>query len=196
MKPEFDFDAATHTYWLDGRRLPSVTQMIQALLPMPPVDDYYLQRGSATHHGCHLFDQGRLDWSTVDPEIEPRIRAWEKFRREFPCTIKANEERFAHPRLSYAGTIDRMLDADDLIVCDLKNSVSPHVELQLAFYSMLWLENRKEKVQSAVAVELLEDGNYRCHWLDRFELKRAEQEATALLTVYNFASRNKLLRKP
>lgn len=197
----FRFDAETHTYTLGGRRLPSATQVIQALLPMPPVDEWYLQRGTATHHGCRLLDDGRLDWSTVDAEIEPRIRAWQKFRREWPAKLVANEQPLVHARLGYAGTVDRVfrdpggLNPGGLLtICDLKNSVSPQVYLQMAAYSLLWAANDGGTCQQAVAVELTEDATYRCHWMSRAELRRAEQQWLALLTVYGFAETHNLLR--
>lgn len=192
------FDAETHKYTLDGVQLPSVTQIIKAILPpvFEGATEWHMQRGTATHYACELLDHGVLDWSSVDPEIEPRVRAWQKFRREYPATIKANEMRMASTRYQFAGTVDRILDseADDTVVCDLKNSVAPQVFLQLAFYSLLFAENAKEKPHAAVAVELQDDGSYRTHWLNNRELRRAEQQALALLTTYNFAQQHNLLR--
>lgn len=193
-----DFDATTHTYTLDGKRLPSVTQIIKAVLPYdfgPGVGDWHMQRGTATHHGCRLLDEGRLDWSTVDPEIEPRIRAWEKFRRDWPAELVANERQLASAKYGYAGTLDRMFDRAGQIVADIKNSVSPQVRLQLAAYSLLWTENGGGKVCQAVAVELDKSGTYSCHWMNKHELRRAEQQWLALLTVYGFAREYNLLRK-
>lgn len=191
-----EFSEDRHEYRLNGKTLPGVTQVINAILPYWKVDDYYLQRGTATHYGCELFDQGRLDWKSVDPAIEPRIRAWEKFRREYPATIKCSERRMASERYQFAGTVDRVLDSesDDTVICDLKNSVSPQVFLQMAAYSILFTENAKEKPQAAVAVELQDDGNYRTHWINSRELRRAEQQWLALLTVHGFATTHNLIK--
>lgn len=191
----FEFIEETHTYKLDGKELPSVTRIIDSLLPYWKVDEFYLQRGRATHHGCRLLDENRLDWSSVDAEIKPRIQAWQKFRRDYPAEIVACEKPMAHSNLRYAGTLDRMLDfKGEQVICDLKNSVSAQVRLQLALYSMAWTANGGRIVQKAVAVELDESGTYSCLWLSRQELRRAEQQALALLTVYNFAVEHKLLK--
>ena len=196
MKPQFHFDAATHTYTLDGVRVPSVTQIIQSLLPLPPIDPWYLERGRATHLACELLDRGTLDWSSVDSEIEPRVRAWEKFRQDWPAEILANELPLASEKYQFAGTLDRMLISDRVAptLIDLKNSFSPQYYLQLAGYSILWRENRPVKPYNAGAVELRDDGTYRCHWMTRYELQTAEQQFLALLTVYGFATKHNLLK--
>lgn len=192
----FEFDEATHTYRLNGSVLPSVTQIINAILPVYQASDWHLQRGTATHHACFLLDCGVLDWSSVDPEIEPRVKAWEKFRRDFGGKIMANEQRLASKKMRFAGTLDRLvLKGNDLIVADLKNSVSPQVKLQLALYSILWKENTGQAITKAVAVELREDGSYVCHWQDKRELRQAEQTAISLLSVFGFAKSNGLVRE-
>lgn len=184
------------TYMLDGKRLPSVTEIINAIFPMPPVDPWYLQRGTATHLACELADKGMLDWGSVDSEILPRVEAWMKFRRDLPMPIVANEQGMKSATYRFAGTVDRVFDGSDgVIVADLKNSVSPQVALQLAMYSILWTETRKQKVETAVAVELLETGDYRCHWLKSKALRLAERQALALITVYGFAVANNLVKE-
>lgn len=192
-----DFDESTHTYRIDGVRVPSVTQVIQAILP-PRYEfagEWHMQRGAATHHGCRLLDEGRLDWASVDPEIEPRIRAWQQFRQQYGGEIVANEQPLASLKHRYAGTLDRMIEkGQSLIVADLKNSVAAQVYLQLAAYSLLWKEETGWTPSDAVAVELLEGGEYRCRWMNKHELRRAEQQWLALLTVFNFAQEHKLLK--
>ncbi len=185
----FTFDPESHSYRLNGAVLPSVTTVIRSIVPGWDVGDYFLQRGRATHHGCHLLDAGTLDHETVAEEIRPRINAWAKFRADFPAEIVASEVPHAHPLFRYAGTVDRILkDArGDLIVADLKNSISCHVIPQLGAYSLVWIANHsKQLIRKAVAVELNENGTYRCQWLTTPELRRAEQTFLAMLTVYGF----------
>lgn len=191
------FNEAEHSYTLDGVRLPSVTQIINAILPVYQAAEWHLQRGTATHHGCRLLDEGRLDWSTVDPEIEPRIRAWEKFRRDFPAAeLIACERPMASAKCRFAGTMDRMFDRmGKLTVIDIKNSVSAQVRLQLGAYSLLWKESTGKQVDTSAAIELTEDGKYKAYWFDKNELRRNEQQFIACLTVFNFAQQHDLLRK-
>lgn len=190
------FDADTHQYRLDGMPLPSVTQVIKAVLPSPYfIDEWYLQRGTATHLACELLDQGRLDWSSVDPEILPRVRAYEEWARgrEFI----AIEKRLASREHGYAGTLDRMIriaGLDWLILADLKNSYYPQCRLQLGAYSLLWQENYGDDVFDALIVELKEDGKVKEHWLNPKELREAERLWLAVLSVYDFAANNSLLK--
>lgn len=195
----FEINRREHTYRIDGRRVPSVTEIINSVLPYdygPGIGEWHMARGTATHHGCQLLDEGRLDWNSVDPEIKPRIRAWEKFRRDWPAEMVACEQPLAHAKCGYAGTLDRLFErAGEQVICDLKNSVSPQVRLQLAGYSLAWTANGGRVIGKAVAVELSKNGGYKCHWMSKQELRRAEQQWLALLTVYGFMAEHNLLRK-
>ena len=194
----FTFDADAHVYRLNGAALPSVTSVIRAVVPSWEVGDYFLQRGRATHYGCHLLDAGTLDHDTVAEEIRPRIAAWAKFRADFPAEIVASEMPYAHKMFRYAGTLDRLLKDQhgDLLVADLKNSISPHVIPQLGAYSLLWTANHPtQKLRKAVAVELRDNGTYACQWLTAPELRRAEQTFLAMLTVYGFIQQHNLLKE-
>lgn len=192
-----EFDEVHHEYRLNGKVLPSVTAIIRAIIP-PQYEfagEWHMNRGTATHRACELADQGRLDWSSVDPEIEPRVRAWQRFRLDWPAEIMANESRLAHEGLRYAGTIDRMFrHQGKLVLADIKNSIVPQVRLQLGLYSLAWTATHRTKVDRAVAVELLENGNYKCHWLSPPELRQAERQGVALKAVYDFAELHGLLR--
>lgn len=191
------FDEEKHEYRLRGKVLPSVTQIIKAILP-PQYEfagEWHMQRGAATHKACELFDQGVLDWASVDPEIEPRVKAWQRFRSDWPAEIVANETRLAHEGLRYAGTIDRMFrHQGKLVLADIKNSVAQQVRLQLGLYSLAWTATKLTKVDRAVAVELLENGSYKCHWFLPSELRQAERQGVALKAVYDFAEQHGLLK--
>lgn len=189
-----EFDAETHTYKLNGKVVPSVTQVIRAVLPERPVDEFYLGRGRAIHHGCRLLDEGRLDWSTVAPEIEPRIRAWQNFRVDLcgyrPCAI---EQPLGSEALQFAGTLDRVFERQgaDWTLMDLKSTISPQARVQLGGYSILWSaqwrgEGPRRPLKRAGAIELQDDGQYKALWLDQRELRLAEQVFVACLTVFNF----------
>lgn len=196
-KDALTFDAETHTYRVDGVAVPSVTGIINAILPVWQADEWYLQRGAAIHYGCALMDCGELDWQSVAPEIEPRIMAWGKFRTDWPADIVAVETAVSHSLYRYAGTLDRMfVRSGDLVVCDIKSSIAPQVRPQLGGYALAWnATHPKQKVKSAVAVELRDDGTYRADWLSTADLRRAEQQFIALLTVFNFASEHNLLKR-
>lgn len=193
VAPSLQFDPETHVYTLNGAVIPSVTQVISSILPGWQASEWHMQRGTAMHHGCRLMDEGRLDWSTVAPEIEGRLRAWEKFRAEGSAVVVACEKALYHPLYRFAGTLDRILSRNnEIAVADIKSTIAPQVKIQLGFYSLLWTANTKEKLTHAVAVELSDEGSYRTLWLDSPELRLAERTALAALTIFNFKAQEKL----
>ncbi|MDO8598041.1 MAG: hypothetical protein Q7R45_15640, partial [Sulfuricaulis sp.] len=123
------FDADRHEYRIGERIVPSVTQIIRAVLPGWQASEWHMQRGTALHHGCRLLDQGVLDWASVSPEIMPRVLAWQQFRLDAYATISAVEVQLASDRYWFAGTCDRVLarGVDSDIICELKSTVEPQV---------------------------------------------------------------------
>ena len=187
-----EYNDAKHEYRVDGRVLPHVTGIIKSVLPMEQfASDWHMQRGTATHYACELLDRGVLDWSSVDLEILPRVRAYQSFREQYPVAVVANETKLVHPVFLYAGKLDRVFETDEgkLILCDIKNSVSAQVRVQLGLYSLAWEAVMKRKISKAVAVELMGDGRFKCLWVDGIELRDAEKAAIACLTVHNFKTK-------
>lgn len=117
------FDAATHTYRLDGQVVPSVTQILgEAGL----IDDrWYTEesqlRGRTVHVITALDDRGELDEAKVDAEYRGYLDAWRRFKAETKCEILSVEERVCNFVYRYAGTIDRRIRLPGLIeLGDLK----------------------------------------------------------------------------
>ncbi len=192
---KLDFDPAEHAYRIDGVRVPSVTQVIRHVVPGFQADPYYLQRGTAIHHGCRLLDDGKLDWSSVAPEILPRIQAWEKFRHDWPAELVANEKPLGNPLLMFAGTLDRLFRWEGkLVLADIKSSFEPQSFLQLGGYANLVAGNSEvgQRVHRGVVVEVRDDGTYRAEWRDQGALRRAEQQFLACLTIYGFMKTHNL----
>lgn len=196
------FDAETHTYRIDGRAVPSVTQVIEYVMPSnygPMTDehrDYVMNRGSAVHHGCRLADEGRLDWATVAPEIEQRIRAWLKFRADHPhWEIVLNETPLGSNLYGFAGTPDRLFRHDGHYnLVDLKGTIVPQNRIQLGGYHQLLSEKRYDSIQNAVLVALNDDGTYRAEWTGAFELRRMKNLFLSCLSMFNFMQEHNLLK--
>lgn len=190
------FNAEKHEYLLNGERLPSVTGIIGAVIPGFQASQWHMDRGTATHHGCRLLDEGRLDWTSVDPEIKPRIEAWKAFNSTLDINTEtiAIELPMASSVYRFAGTCDRIYrNGDGITIIDIKSTIEPQVRLQLGAYSLLFVAPKVAR--QAGAVECRADGTYKTLWLNSRELKRAEQQFLALLTVYNFMSEHGLLPK-
>jgi hypothetical protein len=85
------FDPVPHTYSVDGVRLPSVTQVLQAadIINFDGVPQPILlaarDRGAAVHQACHYFNEDDLDveaFAAEFPTYWPYLSAWITFRRE------------------------------------------------------------------------------------------------------------------
>jgi len=82
------FDDATHTYTLDGERLPSVTGILQRSgainfdhIP-PSILDKARDRGTAVHRAVHYYNENDLDvdaFRSAFPDYWPYVSAWIAF---------------------------------------------------------------------------------------------------------------------
>jgi hypothetical protein len=191
MQNKLSFDEGTHTYRLGDVVVPSVTQIIRAVLPGWEASDWYKQRGRAMHHGCRLLAAGKLDWSSVDEQILPRLKACEKFFADCKGYGKTalrpslSEHALASKKYMFAGTLDLVLNQDTIV--DYKSSIEPQVRVQLGGYSLLLQENYPDwPFANGFAVELRDNGSYGTIVLNKHELRRAAMTFLACLSVFNF----------
>jgi len=105
----------------------------------PDVLEHARQRGTAVHTACHFLDEGDLDWATVSTEIEPYVRAWERFKKETGVELLEIEKPRHHTMLGFAGTPDRVVKlGGGPAIIDLKSYKPDAVTgVQLAAYSYL-----------------------------------------------------------
>jgi len=181
-----EFDEASHTYRVDGRKVPGVTEVIRAFSPGFQASDWHKQRGIACHAAIALSNLGKLDWKSVDPAIAGRVRAWEKFRRDFGGTVIAVEKKLAHDMYLYAGTLDAAIERKDgIVVVDAKSTVEDFVVWQLAAYAMLFTAKTKRSVRRVGAVRLADDEKYQCTWFDEREIAKAARQFLGMVTTFN-----------
>ncbi len=142
---QFRFEPETHSYFLGKNRLIGVSEAIQAAglkdfsQIAPDVLEHARQRGTAVHAACHFLDEGDLDWATVSPEIEPYVRAWERFKKETGVELIEIEKPKFHATLGFAGTPDRVVNLyPHKGIIDLKTYKPDLVTgVQLSSYSYL-----------------------------------------------------------
>ena len=113
-----EFQESTHTYTLDGVRVPSVTQILKPMYSFYGVPDEVLQAkaelGTNVHRACELLDNDDLDEDSEEglAALEPiagYLAGYKKFKADKKPVVIANEQRLYHPLHKYAGTIDRRL---------------------------------------------------------------------------------------
>lgn len=165
------FDAATHTYRLDGRVVRSVTQLIAQLYrgAFDNIPEAILDRkrdiGVAVHAATELIDADDLDEASVDPAIAGYLEAYRKFLRVEKPEWSMSETQLGHPTLGYAGTLDRAgLVRDSISIVDIKTVVTLHpaIGVQLAGYDILRQHAHSTPMPAKrYALQLRPDGTYK-----------------------------------
>jgi len=168
------FDAETHTYTLDGFRIPSVTEILSPLTAgkYPPngTVEQAARRGSRIHELCALYDMDALP-DEIEPETVPYLEAWAAFVRDWQPEWHFIETPLFDPCEWLAGTVDRIGLIDGrLAVVDIKTAQSldrpARVSLacQLIAYGDLAEQNGIQICRdAALGVQLMKDGTYRLH---------------------------------
>lgn len=166
-------DEATHTYYLNGVRVPSVTQILGYLKDFSGIPPAVLERkrqiGTATHKACELDALGELDDDTVHELIAPYLAGFRKWRAESGAVIKETETFVHHPRLRYAGQLDLIAQLGRWgWLIDIKTAAehSPIWAIQAAGY--LACRHDAASLKRA-ALQLKPDGTYKWHPYDRPE---------------------------
>lgn len=114
MRPDLQFDEASHTYRLAGRVVPSVTQVLKVLEAFDGIPADALEaariRGQYVHAACDLLDRGQLDFATLDPALAPYIDGYQNWLDESGAVVIASELRVSSPYYRYAGTADMLVE--------------------------------------------------------------------------------------
>lgn len=147
---ELAYASETHEYFLDGRKLPSVTTLLKECGIIKTA--FYTKKGSDNGSRRHLltelYDKDILDYSSIAEEDFPFLEAWIKAKAELGIEVKNIEMRVYHPLLGYAGTADRLAeirgDSDippGIYLVDLKCGAKERWHsLQLILYGMAYAE--------------------------------------------------------
>lgn len=109
--PKLEFDEATHTYSFDGRRVPSVTQILAGvgIIDTTWYAEQACTRGAYVAEATALLDRGILDRDSLDPVIRPYVEQWERFCADHGVEILEVERRVGERMHWYAGTLDRVV---------------------------------------------------------------------------------------
>lgn len=178
---QIEFDEPSHTYRLDGKILPSVSQVLKAGNLMPEfyktLDPWYAQRGTAVHLACHLSDIGELDFATVDPQISEFWDAWLKFKQEFDVKVLESEV-IVHDK-EFAGTFDKIVKMFGAVwLLDLKCSTFQSFH---SVQTMAYAQLKGDTTLKRGSVHLKKDGTFafKPHEQRAEDLRRWEEAKTA-----------------
>lgn len=137
------FDEPSHTYRLDGRVVPSVTQILKRVYPnvyssIPPtVLDRKARLGTAVHRTIELWIKGVLDEASVHAEVRPYLDSflgWWDGVRVVGCQV----EKQLYSQAGYAMTRDFFGEIDGqawLIDWKITATRVPTHDLQITGYN-------------------------------------------------------------
>lgn len=192
-----EFNEERHEYRVNGRIIPSVTQVLEVVgisdFSVVPANilDHAKDRGTAVHRACWYDDQGDLDEASLDPEVTPYVSAWRRFRTETGFEPQEIEDQFYCPEFAYCGTFDRVgtMPRWGLVQPDIKTGVeSPSWPIQLAAYNRGRFGRLNPGCRRLV-VQLTRDGRYKLHWYEVGSLTADFNVFAAALQIYNFRKR-------
>jgi hypothetical protein len=159
-----NFDPKEHIYTVDGRVVPSVTQVLNEWQKIKLSGmEYYVNTwdgtiipaeifenagaiGKAVHKGARiLVNGGKLNWEKLpEPLIHP-LREFQRWMEEHEAVPVLSESPMYCEEFDYAGTLDlvcHVKDREDPVLIDYKTSENvTTVGPQTAAYLNMFLEN-------------------------------------------------------
>lgn len=173
------FEPSIHEYRLpDGRRVPSVTEILKATGVSTDFDELGAMSGSiqhaialkrdigqAVHADAHAYDDDDLDLQQVDARVRPYLDAWITFRQNSGLMPLTRERRVFHPTLFYAGTLDGVFLRESAthrgqhVLVDIKigDPVDAAAHLQLAAYQLAHSVESDLSIDERWSVQLTPD---------------------------------------
>jgi hypothetical protein len=163
------FDKSTHSYTLNGRAVPSVTQVLEPLEMFDGIPAHVLEaareRGQFVHEAMALLARDALDWSSLDLDIVPYVEGGKRFLEESGAIVIASEMRVACARIRCAGTFDllaHLRDTECLIEFKATAALPRTVGPQTAAYDRLYQSMRGGRPRKRYCVQL-KPGDYKVH---------------------------------
>jgi hypothetical protein len=88
-------DERSHTYLVDGKPTPSVTQVLPSHWHFVDPDELRIagERGRHVHLACELHCKGELDEASLDPELVPYLDGWKNFISDTGFVAQFTEKR-------------------------------------------------------------------------------------------------------
>lgn len=186
------FDRDSHTYTLDGRVVPSVTQVLEPLQQLEGIPqellEYKSELGRHGHAAAHLMVQNTLEWRSLDPRLTGYLQGAQKFLKDTGFRVLRSEYSMADPDLKVAGTADvfGVMEKDRftwLLDWKFAATVSRTWGPQTAAYDHLVRRTFGGRPNKRGVVQLFPEGGYKLHVCSD---KRDFQWFVSALNVWGF----------
>jgi hypothetical protein len=187
---QLDFDPARHHYFLNGRRIPGVTEVLTygGLLDYDFLSREHraacLARGQAVHRLTQLNDEDRLVESNVPPELAGYLESWRRFRLDYQFRPTLIERRVYNRQFNFAGCLDRtgQIRGGAQVLLDLKTNTAPDaVPIQLSAYGSTLAHPR---AWHRWCVQLCGNGRYKVTAFKLCDFQRDFDAFLAMLAAY------------
>lgn len=157
---DIQFDPQNHRYYVDNKLTPSVTQILGLANLYEFIDKRLLEKagrfGTAVHKATELFDEGTLDFESLDVALIPYLEGWKKFLTDTKFELLESESIVAS-KLGFAGTYDRVgYFNKKLTLLDIKTTaiVPKTTCLQLSAYTQAFQEMTGKHIEQRICVRL------------------------------------------
>lgn len=209
-KDGLTFEPEGHIYRLDGKRIPSLTQILDAAgfidYSMVPLETLKAKAafGTRVHEYCHWFDQGELDLADLKPypQYESRVLGWADFVKDYdlqpdlawaerPMVLQLNGSRFAMTPDRYAMSHQGPCVVEIKCSCDLM----PAYALQTAAQVFPFRNELNPTVKRFVC-QLLDkpNGSGKCYFVKEYTDRSDEKVFLAALATTQWRINNKLFK--
>jgi hypothetical protein len=182
------FNEENHTYTIDGKIVPSVTQIIKETVGGGwSASEWYLTRGKAIHLCATFIAQGKE--FKYDERLAGYVKALRKFFYELEPFVIGSEMAVGSQLYQFAGTLDLVCKIGGRkYIADYKHSIDKiRIPLQVGGYSQAYKETTGEEINFGIGIEIRENGTYSA--TDTIGLKIPRNEFLALRTAYRIRER-------
>ena len=163
---------------------PHVTDIINAVFPQWPCEQWHLDRGTAAHAWIAERLLDACKHTDVDPRIDGRVRAALRYVRDFQLIPREIELRVESHEHGYCGTLDMETTIDGKpVIVDWKGSVTKTAPLQLSAYAIARQEQTGKRIRKGVAVEIHDDETYTVY---QYNLAGYKTAFLHVLSVYRW----------
>lgn len=174
------FDKETHTYHIDGKKVPSVTQIIKdvGLVDYSGVSEEYLKQKAEIGTNIHLYLQ-YIDTQVkceIPDQVKPIIDAWFAFKEKYKVEILFAEQPVGAKILGFACTPDRYASVGGspaLIEIKTTAVIGKEVGYQMAGQMMCMEENKYSISDNRYVFRVGLDGKWEARKLDNYQKDRS-----------------------
>ena len=183
MTGTLTFNETSHEYRIDGRIVPSVTQIVNAVLQpdYSHCGPWHMERGTAVHRAAELIGLGK-HLAPVCNAIAGYVDAVRRWYAEHPEVVVLGVEMRVHAR-SYAGTLDLLAsDSKGPFLLDWK--CGPHITTcwQLGGYANAIKAMNGTQIKRGRGVTLNDDGTYK--ETEDYDMRRYATEFQWIMGVH------------